>query len=103
MCAIIYKLSPILGSRAQVLQTPIHEALIHMNLLKQSEEAKQKEKEYERYIHFKSMVHSHPIDKDNHRAWQARQKFEDSIRPKEEVRELKQSDMKWDFEEKGGN
>ncbi|WP_025910656.1 hypothetical protein [Priestia flexa] len=100
---MIHKLSPVLGSRSEVLDTPIDEALEHMYLLKQTEEAKQKEKEYERYIHFKSMVHSHPIDKDNHRAWQARQKFEDSIRPKEEVRELKQSDMKWDFEEKGGN
>ncbi|WP_273122796.1 hypothetical protein [Bacillus weihaiensis] len=74
---------------------------MHMKLLKQSEEAEQKEKEFERYIRYLSMVHSHPIQ-DNQEALRIRQKFEESIRPKEEVKELKKEDMAWDFEKEGG-
>ncbi|MEE6134616.1 hypothetical protein [Priestia sp. GS2] len=74
---------------------------MHMKMLKQSEEAEQKEKEFDRYIRYLSMVHSHPIQ-GNQEALRIRQKFEESIRPKEEVKELKQEDLAWDFEKEGG-
>lgn len=96
---IIYRLSPLLGGRSEVLKLTLMEALGHMCLLKDKDEIERKEKEYERYLHFLSMFHSHPIDSDNTEAKRAREEFFEMIKPKQENQLAPPTkEYKWDYE-----
>ncbi|AUO14801.1 hypothetical protein [Priestia megaterium] len=104
---MIYKLSPILGGRSEVAKLSLMEALGHMCLLKDEEEAKRDEKEIERFINFRSMQFARPVDEKDVDKKRALQEFERQITPRKfrgsagagkKIRTLQ--DYKWDFEKK---
>lgn len=58
---MIFKLSPILGSRSEVLETYLLEALHHLILIQDKEKEDEEYKRMERQIHFLSLKHSRPF------------------------------------------
>ncbi len=74
---IIFRLSPRLGGRSEVLKAKLIELLKYMEFEKEEEEAKIQKEKMDRWFNFMSMLHAHPMsDK------QARKKYMDLIDPK---------------------
>ncbi|WP_342835606.1 hypothetical protein [Priestia sp. SB1] len=71
-----------LGGRSEVLKLPLREALGHMSLLKDKDEMEAKNKEFERWINFLSLAHSHPLQTDDSEVKKARNQFIELIKPK---------------------
>lgn len=94
--AIIYKLSPLLGGRSEVLSTDLMEALGHMCISKDEEEARNKKDEVDRYINFLSMVHSHPTE--GKEAARAREEFMKMIKPKDKNTQRTEKPFEWDHD-----
>ena len=98
---MIYRLSPLLGGRSEVLETPILEALHLLILQNQEREQKAKEREVEGFLDYLKLVHSHPLQTDDEEAVKSRDRFIESIRPnfgEEEVVDKKQTKYSWDAE-----
>lgn len=86
---IIYRLSPILGGRSEVLETPVIEALNYLTFEKESREAERMEKFQMAYFGGNSKVDA-----------KARKKFYDSIKPSSsggKVLNNPGKQMDWDY------
>jgi hypothetical protein len=86
---IIYRLSPILGGRSEVLETPVIEALSYLDMERGERERSKLDKF--NYLYFGANSNVDP---------KARKKFFDTIRPKESGGKLLNNPAKkleWDF------
>lgn len=93
--AIIHRLSPELGGRSEVLAISLMEALGHMCMLKDKEEAKHKEDKMNRYLDFLARIHSHPPQSKEQA--QARKEFDMKIKPAE-IAKLQEPSKETDVE-----
>lgn len=74
---MIFTLSPILGGRTEVLNTPFTEALQHLLYYREREENKAKAEEGRIWLDFLSRMNSHPFAPE-----QQKKAFIESIEPK---------------------
>lgn len=87
--SMIFRLSPILGGRSEVLNTPIIEALSYLDMERKDKEAKK--------MDLFSMIFFGANDKVDGKA---RKKYYDSIRPKESGRKIlgnPSKKLEWDY------
>jgi len=86
-----------------VLALTLMEALGHMCMLKDREEAERDAKEMDIYINYQALRLSHPTTKEDKSGVQAREEFLKSITPrrfKKNQAPAKPKEYKWDFEKK---
>jgi hypothetical protein len=89
-----------LGGYSEVMALSLMEALGHMCLLKDKDEAKVKNKQAERFLDFLAMSIIHPSKDD--KSSKAREKFAEKIKPNEEKNTAGSSAPKklgWNFDE----
>lgn len=95
-----------MGSRSEVLALSLMEALGHMCMLKDEEEAERERKDLDYYIRYKTLEVFHPVDRKDAETANARRKFEESLTPRSMKKGNKQlappkpKEFKWDFEDK---
>lgn len=92
---MIFKLSPLLGGRSEVLKLSLLEALGHMCILKDEEEAKEKREHADRYFSFISKLYSHPPESLNEKMRKGQTEFFEELRSKLPSAPTPQFD--WDF------
>ncbi|MED3974615.1 hypothetical protein P4639_14575 [Priestia megaterium] len=95
-----------IGGRSELMEVTIEEAFGLMCMVKDKREFEQDEKEFERYIRYRSLQLSRPTDEKDTEGKRAREAFEKQIMP----RKMKQRnglpsrpakrEYKWDFEKK---